>query len=191
MCYNLGVTNYDADPFTPSKDLNGDYYQWGSNTPCATVDTPNAAISGWDIFGPGSSYYGNEPVPGSYPKDITEKSSTDPCPTGYRVPNYNEWLFIQSNTTLNPSNPVPAPITTWYQYGWSGMMFGNSLFLPAAGQRQASDGMLGNRGMWGNYWSCSVSGGSYANMMNYTNDGTSFGDNTIKGTGLSIRCIAE
>jgi hypothetical protein len=29
MCHNLGAANTDADPFTPSWEINGGYWQWG------------------------------------------------------------------------------------------------------------------------------------------------------------------
>ena len=178
MCHNLGA-NESVDPFTPSADLNGDYYQWGSKTPAATRD---AIIVPWSSTAP-AGVYGN----GSTNQAVTTKSPTDPCPAGYRVPNYKEWSGVR-NVTLNSQTPVPN--TTWTANGWSGMMFNNSLFLPAAGYRSFSNGALLDRGTGGFYWNATLYSTTTAYSMNFLISATGM-SNFSRANGYSIRCVAE
>jgi hypothetical protein len=54
MCHNLGAANTDADPFTPSWEINGGYWQWdrkgqaaaGPSGPVAEAN--DGVISGWN-----------------------------------------------------------------------------------------------------------------------------------------------
>jgi len=193
MCWNLGA-DYSAVPFTPSQAINGDYYQWGSKDPVATVYTDPGSISPWNstvtpssdpYYGSGGSVY-NESMLTS-----TAKSSTDPCPDGYRVPNQSEWAGVM-NTTLNARTNYPTG-ETWSETsgGWYGAKFGDLLFLPAAGYRNASDGTLTDRGISGGYWTSTLYMGTSAAF--YVSISSTSGDviNAERNFGLSVRCIAE
>ena len=50
MCYNLGAANTSADPFTPSWEINGGYWQWGRSAEAAAgptaTDPKSSAVSG-------------------------------------------------------------------------------------------------------------------------------------------------
>ena len=175
MCRNLGA-DQNADPFTPSADLNGDYYQWGSKTVAATRD----AISGtWSTIAP-DGYYGD----GTSAADAKAKSSDDPCPAGYRVPTYAEWQGVFANNT---KTNIPA---TWSSGAWTGSKYGDKLFLPAAGYRYDNDGALSSRGLGGYYWSSRMGNATYAYGAYFTS-----ADQSVSGvnrtSGRSIRCIAE
>ncbi|MFM8373977.1 MAG: hypothetical protein ACKOCO_16475, partial [Bacteroidota bacterium] len=55
MCYNLGAANTSADPFTPSREINGGYWQWGRSAEAAAgptaTDPKDGAVSGWNTTG--------------------------------------------------------------------------------------------------------------------------------------------
>jgi len=181
MCRNLGA-DPNAHPFYPSPDLNGDYYQWGSPMPAATWNTiinttfPWTAPYGW---------YGDN----STDPDAKVKSIYDPCPAGYRVPTYDEWQGV-FNTTLNPRTFIGDMTLPGDPDRWSGIMFGDNLFLPTAGYRLESNGALSSRGACGYYL--------ISRLFNATNVYTAAFISTSMGIvinhrtyGRSLRCIAE
>jgi Fibrobacter succinogenes major domain (Fib_succ_major) len=200
MCHNLGA-NTSADPFTPSWELNGNYYQWGRNPTCFGRDGEDAAnpcsspvygaaapwgnttandnagiITGWSTTNAPNGNWSD----GS-------KTVNDPCPAGWRVPTAAQ-LMGMGNGTLNPLTWVGTWTggTTNYSVGFS---FGQSLFLPAAGSRYFSDGSLGGRGSDGYYWSSTESGivSQFLSFnINFINVYTS-----NRPSGFSLRCIAE
>jgi uncharacterized protein (TIGR02145 family) len=177
MCRNLGA-DPNAHPFTPSADLNGDYYQWGSFTPCATRDD---IIGTWSSTAPVTWYGDNSTAP-----DEKVKSIYDPCPAGYRVPTHAEWEGVM-NTTLNPRTNIPG---TWGSVAWTGAMFGDKLFLPTAGRRTNVNGTLDLRGTFGYYWSSRMYDALFAYVAIFNSTGQySYNENREKG--YSIRCIAE
>jgi len=180
MCYNLGADPL-ADPFTPSQALIGDYYQWGSKTPVAYgPNNGNAIVGTWSSITP-ATVYGD----GSTSETVTTKSSTDPCLSGYRVPNLSEWKGV-INTTLNPQTLKG----TWSADNWNGYMFGNSLFLPAEGNRYSRDGALTNYRINGYYWGAPSGSATSACGMYFTSSNINTTNNT-RTFGFNIRCIAE
>jgi hypothetical protein len=44
MCYNLGAASTSADPFTPSWEINGGYWQWGRSAEAAAGPTGRAPV---------------------------------------------------------------------------------------------------------------------------------------------------
>jgi uncharacterized protein (TIGR02145 family) len=182
MCYNLGATQ-TGDPFTPTYATNGAYYQFGRKDPAKSAPNSNgtdATNITWNSSMP-SGYFGD----GSTNKDVKVKSSTDPCPTGFRVPNYNEWDYVIKNNTVTNTTE------SWGSGTWVGKKFGSALMLPAAGDRSSNNGLLGYRGSNGQYWSSTVTSiNTNASIMNFNK---SFVDMSPTGraTGYSIRCIAE
>ena len=179
MCRNLGANPY-SDPFTPSADLNGDYYQWGSKDPAGTRD---AIIGTWSNFAP-AGWYGDN----STATDAKVKSAYDPCPAGYRVPTHAEWVGVFANNTRTN---MPTPPWSSGDNSWTGSMFGDKLFLSAAGIRDNSDGtLLDYRGLNGYYWSSRMSATMVAYCTNFFGTGQNMSSDLRTG-GLSIRCIAE
>ena len=176
MCRNLGA-DPNADPITPSNDLYGEYYQWGSKTPIANrtekynTTYPWTAPTGW--YGVNSSTI----VPEG------EKSFFDPCPAGYRVPNTYEWRAVRDNNTI-----------VWISAGAnSGYMVGPLLFLPAAGWYRDNDGQF----MYdfgplaqGRYWSQEHAGATSGGILLFNAGGGMSTPNHERASGLSIRCIA-
>ena len=201
MCNNLGA-NTDADPFVPSWELIGNYYQWGRNPSCfgrdgtddtnpcsspvfgaagpwgSTAAADNAgAITGWNTTAAANGAW----TDGS-------KTANDPCPAGFRVPTRTQ-LAALANNTLNPQTSVGSWTISAVNYS-SGFRFGQSLFLPAAGNRGSSNGALGLRGFIGFYWSSTVSSAAFAWSLDFNSNGG--GTNSNGSTnGFSVRCIAE
>jgi uncharacterized protein (TIGR02145 family) len=64
----------------------------------------------------------------------------------------------------------------------------SACFLPAAGNRNNSNGTLNNRGNNGNYWS-STENGSNAWNLNF-NNGNANTNNNNRTNGMSVRCVA-
>ena len=174
MCHNLGADT-TLDPFTPAKGLNGDYYQWGRKDPAATVD---ALIGSWNTaYAPDDAWMN------------TSKAPDDPCPTGYRVPTLAEWAGV-INRKLNPqSEPDGANWDRDETNFSSGLKFGPSLYLPAAGGRY-SDGQLYLRGNTGYYWASTQDDSVGGDCIIMGDVGARTGI-SYRTEGYSVRCIAE
>jgi uncharacterized protein (TIGR02145 family) len=194
MCHNLGVANPEADPFTPSWEIIGGYWQWGRKEMVAsgpsgpgTSQTVDGKISMWNIY----CLYG--PPDGSWRGNV--KTANDPCPAGYMVPTSEQWDGVLKNNKI-------SRVGTWesssINYN-SGLKIGDKLLLPAAGLRSNDDGALFGRGYYGFYWSCTERGSSNAwNLggsssawdLSFYSSGAYTGYNFRTG-GLSVRCVAE
>ena len=107
----------------------------------------------------------------------------DACPRGWRVPTQPEFESLVSAgsvwTTVN---------------GVSGRVFGsggNSIFLPAAGYRDAGSGMSDFVGILGNYWS-STEHRQFAHFLSFDNGSVDPSNFIIYRTvGYAVRCVAE
>jgi hypothetical protein len=200
MCHNLGA-NTSAYPFTPSWELNGNYYQWGRNPACFGRDGEDAAnpcsspvygvaapwgnttfndnagaITGWNTtFAPSGAWSDGS------------KTVNDPCPAGWRVPTAAQLTGLVNNE-LNPWMSVGTWEISSTNYS-AGIIFGQYLFLPAAGGRGGGgDGSVMFRGRLGYYWSSTESGN--AQFLYFDSGGVHMGADTPLG-GFSLRCIAE
>ncbi|MBR6068799.1 MAG: hypothetical protein IKP45_13495 [Bacteroidales bacterium] len=113
----------------------GYYYAWGETTPKSTYTSSNYTYTSNPTTLPSSA-----------------DAATANWGAGWRMPTKTEMLELIDNCTV-----------TWTtQNGVNGCLFtgsnGNSIFLPAAGERSGSE--LGSAGSQGCYWSSSLSGGS-------------------------------
>jgi uncharacterized protein (TIGR02145 family) len=192
MCHNLGAANTGANPFIPSWEINGGYWQWGrmgpgetqwlnTNTenfahgPMGFILTNEAAISGWST---------TAAMNGSW-QDAT-KTANDPCPAGFRVPTKAEWDAV---TAYNTINNVGSWWDTATNYS-SANTFGSDLLLPAAGFRRNTDGALLYRGSYGYYWSSTEDGTGNAWLLQ-VNSGNPYTYTGSRLLGRSIRCAVE
>jgi len=188
-CHNLGGAVTTADPFTPSWQLNGSYYQWGRVNAAAIAPTDgtitnanSSAVAVWNTTAASNGAWSD-----------ASKTANDPCPTGFRVPTSTEWAAV-INPTLNPTRTFPGTWSNSSTNYTSGLLFGSvtsGLFLPAAGERSSSNGSLSLRGLEGFYWS-STQGGNSTNAIIVNFDrldrNISTGSRTI---GASVRCISQ
>ena len=200
MCHNLGA-NTNADPLTPSWELNGNYYQWGRNPTCFGqdgIDGTNPCSSPvYGIAAPWGNAAGNDNAGAITGWSTTaaangawadgSKTADDPCPAGFRVPTSAQWTGV-INTSLNTRTTVGSFTSSTTNYS-SGVRYGSSLFLPTTGYRIGTNGALLSRGFNGNYWSSTISG-SNALALEINSSGAGMGG-YIRPNGLSLRCIAE
>ena len=206
MCHNLGADE-SADPFTPSWRLNGNYYQWGRNPTCFGrdgVDAANPCSSPvYGVAAPWGSTMANDNAGGITGWNLNaaangawsdgSKTVNDPCPAGWRVPTSAQ-LAALINNTLNPRTLVGN--WNWGTTNYSsGLRFGQSLYLPAAGSRPPGNfntprAELIERSVFGYYWSSTAISGPNAQLMSFTTvPPILFGG--VHTNGLSVRCIAE
>jgi uncharacterized protein (TIGR02145 family) len=184
MCRNLGSANTSADPFTPSWEINGGYWQWGRLGQAApgpsSASQPNAgAISGWDTT--------NAPN-GSWQDGM--KTTNDPCPADYRVPTKAQWDALLVNNTQSIVGTWSTTSTNHTNYS-TGRFFGPALMLPAAGGREYTDGTLFHRGRGGYYWSSTEVGSSNAWSLGFISGYASTSNYYERRYGFSVRCVAE
>ena len=179
LCYNLGAANTNVDPFTPSWEINGGYWQWGRSAEAAAgptaTDPKSDGVSGWNT---------NSAPTGSWVDG--SKTASDPCPTRYRVPTEAQWDGVIANNTKTSVGTFNDSATN---YG-AGKKFGDQLMLPAAGSRYYGTGALGGRGNDGNYWSSTEFGGNYAWYLYFSSSGA-VTYNYYRTDGYSVRCVAE
>ena len=184
MCHNLGAANPAADPFTPSWEINGGYWQWGRKDMAAPgpsgpgINEANeGVIAGWNT---------NNAPDGSWSDAV--KSSNDPCPTGYRVPTWAQWQGLIANNLVANVGSSWTEIATNYS---TGKRFGDALVLPVPGGRNGEgNGVLYARGSSGYYWSSSEIGSDRAWILDVNPSGA-VTYNSHRPYGYSIRCIAE
>ena len=131
------------------------------------------------------------------------KGPNDPCPPGFRVPSRTQWVntYRVGGNSGNPysGGGIQPNQNTWTWTG-NGYFVGPLLFLPAAGSRVGTSGLL-NANDSGRYWSSTPrvggSGQPYATLLFFNSNGfvqlpggsgQGFAD---KSTGCSVRCISE
>jgi uncharacterized protein (TIGR02145 family) len=183
MCHNLGAANTSADPFIPSWEINGGYWQWGRKAQAAAGptgpgagETNQGVVSGWDT---------TVPANGSWLD--ASKTANDPCPSGYRVPTELQWSGVLANNAITVIGTNWTDSSTNYSNGYS---IGTDLMLPAAGGRLLTDGSLFGRGFNGLYWSSKELLTAFALYLDFYNNSSDTSSNNRR-YGYSIRCIAE
>ena len=166
----------------------GDYFAWGETQPkdiynWGTYQYCNGSNTTLTKYCNNSNYGYN-----GFTDNLTTLLPEDDAATanwgdGWRMPTHEEFEELYNNTTV-----------TWTQQnGVNGRLFtaanGNSLFLPAAGNR--SGGELYVAGIWGYYWSSSLSTVSPLGAWYFLFDSGNFDISNIGSRyyGRSVRAV--
>lgn len=179
MRHNLGG-DMNLDPDIPVQEISGNYYQWGLFEHVATASTNVGAIAGWNST--------------AAPIDVwldTEKTATDPCPSGFRVPTDQQMTDMVNNTS---HSTIGTFVNNPSNFG-SAMVFSNGvdkMTLPANGYRISIDGQLRARGGFGHYWTSTAEPTSDPSKSLYFKiDSPTIGEGNVRSYAFSIRCIRE
>jgi uncharacterized protein (TIGR02145 family) len=164
----------------------GDLYQWGrgndghqcrNSTTTDILSITDQAGNANFILAPNTPYDWRSPQNTNLWQGVN--GVNNPCPNGYRIP---------TDTELNNERLswVQAPINST---NTSVGAFASPLKLPLAGYRGSSNGTLNNVGIYGNYWSRTIS----ATLSRYLDFGSNYGYmiNSNRADGLSVRCIKD
>ncbi len=178
MDRNLGATQ----AATSSIDANayGDLYQWGRGSDghqCRNSPT-TITLSSSDQPGNGNFILVNN-SPGDWRSPQNNNlwqgvnGVNNPCPSGYRLPTEAEFETERLSWSINNKQGA----------------FASALKLPVAGDRDISDGSIGDVGINGTYWS-SIAIGVSSKFFSF---GISWADMNFvpRGSGLSVRCIKD
>lgn len=203
MRYNLGASTTDLPdqlPMTVSR--HGNYYQFGRRLAVANNNS-TATNNNWN----GNVSIANNSwgfVQGSPPS----KTTSDPCPSGFRIPTLDEFTAIMNNTirsttgnfNASPSNYSSAVIFT------SKRNKNVKLTLPTQGVFgytssngvYSSNNIILNRGLIGYYFSNNASGPVNSQhtlirlrIQQNADDLQTVTDPGVKVFSHSVRCIAE
>ena len=113
-----------------------------------------------------------------------------PCPAGWRLPTSAEYVTLAGYV-------VPVSSGLDRLDGIAGRFFDSGvpcqplLFLPAAGYRGTSDGLLGNVGTNGYYWSSTPDGTTNAYGLYFNSTGMGPSSSLNKTFGFTVRCVSE
>ena len=163
----------------------GNYYAWGETQPKSEYTWSTYTYGDYDSIYHIYKYntsdsYGT--VDNKTTLEATDDAATVALGSGARMPTYDDWVELRSNTTGE-----------WtHQNGVNGWKFtatnGNSLFLPAAGYRNGSS--LYDVGALGNYWSSSLvtDGPCLAGHFSFDSYGSRM-DGSFRARGRSVRAV--
>ncbi|MEN5058958.1 FISUMP domain-containing protein [Sphingobacterium kitahiroshimense] len=201
MKHNLGADT-SIDPVTApmSEALHGNYYQWGRDVVIGTGTTRTPFD--WDGSHNPDRYAWNTGRLGA----PSEKTATDPCPAGYRVPSREEARELMANSisstvgdrTASPTNYEGATLLTSKRNGNVHMVIpaqGRFLALGTRYPFSLSDIELrGNvASFWTNYLDYNGFSGItiFTGVANGTVNVSAMGLPGHKTMGYPVRCIAE
>ncbi len=178
MDRNLGATR--AATSSTDSLAYGDLYQWGrgadghqcrNSATTTTLSSTDQPGHGMFILAPNSPFDWR-----ATPNDNLwqgENGVNNPCPTGYRLPNYTE--LEAERTSWSQNNPAGAYLSP--------------LKFTMAGSRYNTDASLNDVDLAGFYWICSGNGLNAGYIGFRSNNG--YIDKNYRSAGFSIRCIKD
>ena len=128
-----------------------------------------------------------------YSADITrwqsDKTIYDPCPVGWRVPDGGD-NGVWSNALASSSSFYGTYDKTNEGMNFSGK-FGSAstIWYPASGWRYNDDGVLGNTGYGGYYWSVTLGGYNAYSLYFFYNTDVNPTNYYYRARGFSVRCL--
>jgi uncharacterized protein (TIGR02145 family) len=170
-CHNLGGLDILSSTTTITQAHHGDWYKFGVKDASLENTSANDSYSNNSDWMSKTYQFGN----------ADWIAANDPCPAGWRLPTYDEFIGLRDNNSWPPAS------------GWSEFnavrKVSDYLYLPAAGYRLVSNGSLRNRGSNGYYWSSSALSTS-AWYANFDSGGYRGLNSENRASGFSVRCVA-
>lgn len=161
--YTWATRNVDTPgKFAANPEDPGMYYQWNRKKGWQAT----GAVAGWN----------SSPDTGT-----AWVSANDPCPAGWQVPSQAQY------TALRIAGYI-------WEVTKKGGIFGsgaNTIFLPATGWRNWSDGSLSNVDENGNYWSREQDFPDMAYELIFNSSSSDATATRYKAFGHSIRCVKK
>ena len=201
---NLGASKDfpDADTDAARQATWGDYYAWGETEPYYT----DGAYSASPVWATGKTGYDWDSYGFGPYTDLQKYNETDGLttleaaddaasvivpPTGrWRMPTEAEWRALCNTTLYSKTWSSTQKGYTVTRKEGTGCCVGNSIFLPAAGERSYTE--LSQAGSSGYYWSASAYTSNLirANHLYFTSSGFST-NNELRFNGMSIRPVHD
>ena len=118
-----------------------------------------------------------------------KNKANDPCPKGWRVPDWNEMRTLIKNFSLE-THDKDGRAGVWVSGSNEYNHQVQRIFLPKGGARD-SDGKAAGRGNWGAYWTATHHGSELMVGRILINEGAESNEFGDPREGHSVRCIRE
>jgi uncharacterized protein (TIGR02145 family) len=222
MCHNLGavplahtsaiidVADMAFSNDSTSRDAKGWLFQWGrvadGHQWRSSPDSLGQSQTAWNVadVGSGKFYRGST----SWRKDNTVSDNpyatagVTPCPTGWFVPSQNQLTSLFLGGGINAAYGTIGTFNTWthsgagngYNYVLKPDGETITLFLPAAGFRDAASGNVIGIGTNAAIWTRSADPGNGPQAYEFGFDEFtlySCANGYARGYGMSVRCVAS
>lgn len=174
-----------------------DMSPWNNKFIYSSSSNPNTE-GNWLLFAAGGDNPGNagmetgawyQKLWNSGTEGAPVKTSSDPCPAGWRVPTYAEWraIGVENTSVIKEWDSTNKLMTI------AGAESGQKLILPAAGLRFRSTGNSEYQSENGYYWSSSPQSSNVRAIFMYLDfEYKELSANTLdRAYGFSVRCIQD
>jgi uncharacterized protein (TIGR02145 family) len=185
MCHNLGGEDILSSSQLITRAHHGDWYRFGA----AVASLGNIADNDGYID---PTDWNSKPIfstNGSWPNtSIDANGIGNPCPAGWQLPTIAEFEVALANNALARSGTWSDSNTDKTNFS-SLLKVGDHLILPTAGCRYSINGLLGDRGFIGSYWSSSSANSSDGRYLYISSTRLPTGSEN-KAYGFSVRCVS-
>ena len=161
--------------FAPTPESPGMFYQWNRNVAwSATVPGMGEPMPNWD---------------NTVPSGTEWEKVNDPCPMGWRVPNSDDFNKLLDTEKVSNEWALQNSIEG---RKFIDLVTDKTLFLPAVGGRNHSDGTNWGVSAGGGYWSSAQDDDANAWILAFIyNSGYAYLNNCDRGYGNSVRCVKD